>query len=272
MVCGKQRNDIQDGGAYRARFIQIFVTRRVVGRSSPPRSLLRRDFSPLSRFLPFHGALFHSPGPRVSYFFNLLFFFYFPPPNPVRKYAGNTKDLFTCGGREKGRTCHGKAGEESAGADKDAHKGDKDCLFGPADDCRGTVLLLFFFPFFLFSLLSYFPSFRSFRSALVDETPFLSFCPARRSVSSFSTRFFRHAPPAENFHARPVLFFSFFFFLTFSFAEFARRSHGSRSEARTSRRFSLGKRSTVVARRVHDFGKASGSERWFSSRNCFRGR
>ena len=96
---------------FRARFIQIFV--QLDGSFDDPLLLLLLLFL-LSKVSSFVASL------RVSYFFNLLSFLFFPffflvplSSNTVRKYAGNTKDLFTYVGREKGRTCHGKAEEKS---------------------------------------------------------------------------------------------------------------------------------------------------------------
>lgn len=96
---------------FRARFIQIFV------------ELDGYDLLLLLLLFPFRRSLLSSVSlPPSEFLISLTFFLFFSffslslvplASNTVRKYAGNTKDLFTYVGREKGRTCHGKAEEKS---------------------------------------------------------------------------------------------------------------------------------------------------------------
>lgn len=181
-LSAKERNDIQYGGVRRPRFIQIFATRRSF--SSEPST------SPFS-----HLPLFHSliPEPLIS---SASFS---PALERGEKVCRtNTKDLFTYGGREKGWTCHGKARGESAAADKGGYKGDKDCLFGPADGQPPWDT-------HFYSSLSTFSFFFFFFLATASETSIFSVVdlPPSFFASNFERRF-------SNSFLFPGFFYTFF--------------------------------------------------------------
>ena len=135
---------------FRARFIQIFV--QLDGSfDDPPLLLLLLLLFLLSKVSSFVASL------RVSYFFNLLSFLFFPffSRSPLvehgEKVCGEHKgSVHVRRARKRQNLPRESRREESVGGDKDDHKGDKDCLFGPADNWAAVGQCLFFcspFPF-----------------------------------------------------------------------------------------------------------------------------
>lgn len=153
---------------FRARFIQIFVELDgylllLLLLFLFRRSLLSSVSLPPSEFL-------------ISLTFFLFFSFFSLPRSPRvehgEKVCGEHKgSVHVRRARKRQNLPRESRREESVGGDKDDHKGDKDCLFGPADNWAAVGQCLFFVPLFPFQL-------RSICSIHAFSTPIFTFFPS----------------------------------------------------------------------------------------------
>lgn len=133
---------------FRARFIQIFV------------ELDGYDLLLLLLLFPFRRSLLSSVSlPPSEFLISLTFFLFFSffslPRSPRvehgEKVCGEHKgSVHVRRARKRQNLPRESRREESVGGDKDDHKGDKDCLFGPADNWAAVGQCLFFCPPFPF--------------------------------------------------------------------------------------------------------------------------
>lgn len=196
---------------FRARFIQIFVE-------------LDGYLLLLLLLFPFRRSLLSSVSlPPSEFLISLTFFLFFSffslPRSPRvehgEKVCGEHKgSVHVRRARKRQNLPRESRREESVGRDKDDHKGDKDCLFGPADNWAAVGQCLFFVPLFPFQLRSI-CSIHAYSVLYSDFYLFSFFFPL---ISPRSSLFDRYVFRRVVFPRTSILVFSIFsfsFFLLF---------------------------------------------------------
>lgn len=197
---------------FRARFIQIFV------------ELDGYDLFLLLLLFLFRRSLLSSVSlPPSEFLISLTFFLFFSffslPRSPRvehgEKVCGEHKgSVHVRRARKRQNLPRESRREESVGGDKDDHKGDKDCLFGPADNWAAVGQCLFFVPLFPFQLRSI-CSIHAYSVLYSDFYLFSFFFPL---ISPRSSLFDRYVFRRVVFPRTSILVFSIFsfsFFLLF---------------------------------------------------------